>query len=101
MAHNPTNGILPSSNEPDPSMRWFLLVLIALWIFTAMLLAFIAFCVTRNPYSFSLFGTLAPPFFIIYRIAKNLFPPSDNDTKIALAKQQRKSGAAPRMKPSP
>lgn len=91
MEHNSTNGTLPSSYEPDPRMRWFFLVLVALWTFAAMILPIVAFCLTKSPYSFSLFGTLAPPLYILYRITKHLFPLSENDTKIALAKQRKKN----------
>jgi len=71
-------------------MRWFFLALVAAWLLAAMTLPVVAFCLTKNPISLSLFSTLAPPTYIMYRIAKHLFPPGRNDTKIALAKQQQK-----------
>jgi hypothetical protein len=61
-----------------------------------MTIPVLTFCLTRSPYSFSLFGTLAPPLYILYRITKHLFPLSENDTKIALAKQQRKNAVIPK-----
>ena len=82
-------------------MRWFFLILVALWTFAAMILPAVAFYLTRNPYSFSLFGTLAPPLYILYRITKHLFPLSENDTKIALAKQQQKNRVTTKTKPPP
>lgn len=81
-------------------MRWFFLYLVALWTFAAMILPVIAFCLTRNPYSFSLFGTLAPPLYILYRIVKHLFPLSENDTKVALAKQQKKHTVSCKKQPT-
>ncbi len=56
------------------SMQWFFLVMVALWVFAAMVLPVIAFCLTKDPLCFSLFGILAPPVYLWYRLAKHLFP---------------------------
>jgi hypothetical protein len=95
----PKNQPIQAANNPltDPSqlimlwkMRWFFLVLIALWILAAMAFPVVAFCLTKNPYSFSLFGTLAPPLYILYRITRYLFPKSKEGYELdALRVQSR------------
>lgn len=70
--------------------QWFLLGFITLWLLAALILPAIAFCLSLNPVTLSFFSTLAPPVVILYRITKTLFPPSDNETKIALAKTHNK-----------
>ncbi len=54
-------------------MRWFLLVIILIWLIVAILAVVVVFYLTKNPLSFSLFSTLAPPAYILYRITKYLF----------------------------
>jgi hypothetical protein len=63
-------------------MRWFFLVLIVLWVFTAMLLPIIVFCLTKDPIAFSLFTLLAPPVYILRRITFYLFPKDGRDYKL-------------------
>jgi hypothetical protein len=74
----------------DNRKQWFLLGFVTLWLLTALILPIAAFCLTNNAISLSFFGTLAPPVIVLQRITKTLFPPGDNETKIALAKQHRK-----------
>jgi hypothetical protein len=74
----------------DNRKQWFLLGFVTLWLLAAFVLPIVAFCLTGNPVSLSFFSVLAPSVIILYRITKTLFPPSDNETKIALAKQQKK-----------
>src|SRR5579884_2226114 len=71
------------SKKPTPAMQWFFLIFLALWIFAAMALPAIIFCITRSSLSFVLFGQLAPQVYILYRITKNLFPMSDKDYDLA------------------
>jgi hypothetical protein len=67
-------------------MQWFFLILLALWIGGAMTLPIVAFCLTGNPLCFSFFGTLAPPVYILHRIAGFLFPKQEKDYELAALK---------------
>ena len=55
-------------------MQWFFLVFVCLWILVSIASPVIAFCLTVNPLSFSLFGLVAPPVYILRRITFYLFP---------------------------
>jgi len=77
----------------DNYKQWFLLAFVTLWLLAALILPIVAFCLTDNPVSLSFFSTLAPPVIILHRITKTLFPPGDNETKIALAKHHKKERA--------
>src|SRR5579884_2063653 len=46
------------------AMRWFFLVVVALWILTAIIGSIIAFCLTGNPLCLSGFSALLPPAFL-------------------------------------
>ena len=72
----------------DGKKQWFFLSLISLWILISTIGPIVAFCLTNNPLSLSLMSTLAPPLYILYRIARSLFPLNDGDIQIALAKAQ-------------
>lgn len=71
-------------------MRWFCIIGIGIWILVAMCITGAAFCITRNPYSFSLFTTLAPPVYLLIRITKYLFPRDDKDFRLAAMKIQQR-----------
>ena len=76
-------------------MRWFYLIGIGIWILVALSITGAAFCITRNPYSFSLFTTLAPPVYLLIRITKYLFPRDDKDFQLAAMKiRQRQYNTA-------
>ena len=70
-------------------MRWFFVIFIVIWIFAALSITAIVFCITRNPFSFSLYTTLAPPVYMLQRIIKYLFPRDDKDYRLEKAKVQR------------
>jgi hypothetical protein len=74
-----------TSSIPN-TMQWFFLILVTVWVFTSIALPILAFCLTKNAISLTFFSTLAPPVIILHRITKTLFPPGDNETKIAVAK---------------
>ena len=76
----------------DNRQQWFFLIFISIWIVAATILPIVAFYRMGNPVWLSGFGALAPPSYILYRITKHLFPLSENDTKIALAKRHSKRG---------
>ena len=85
----PTNNTTQDNKcltRVDVQMQWFFLRLTALWIITAMVLPLVAFYLTRNPVCLSGFTILAPPVYILYRIAKYLFPRCDSDYRIELEK---------------
>ncbi len=67
-----------------PRMAWFLLVIISLWLFGAMIATIIVFCYTMNPISFTLFTTLAPPVYILTWIVKRVFPEPEYITKLRI-----------------
>jgi hypothetical protein len=74
----------------DDRKQWFLLWFVAVWGLSALILPIIAFALTGNPLSLSFFGTLAPPAVMLHRITRTLYPPGENETKIALKKSRRK-----------
>ena len=83
-----------SSNAFQPhdasKKQWFLLGFVTLWLLAALILPIVAFCLTSNPLSLSFFSAFAPPVIFVYRITKTLFPPSDNEIKMTIAKQHNK-----------
>ncbi len=87
--HSTLRNISATTGE-DIQMRWFFLRLVAIWILATVVLTFILFCLTRNPYCFSGLGLLAPPFYILYRIVRFLFPKNDRDYEVKLEKIKAK-----------
>ena len=75
---------LPAESATLSRMRWFFLILVALWAFGAMALPVVAFYLTKSALSFTLFTTLAPPVYILYRIASFLFPKDEKDFQLVL-----------------
>ena len=69
-------------------MRWYFAFLLTLWIIAAIAVTVIVFCITRNPFSFSLFTTLAPPVYLTHRLAKYLFPMSKEEAKLTALRIQ-------------
>jgi hypothetical protein len=63
-------------------MRWFLVISLDIWIFLALGITSVVFCITRNPYSFSLFASITPPIYILIRITRFLFPRDDKDFRL-------------------
>ena len=70
-------------------MRWFFVIVIVIWIFAAISITAEVICITRNPFSFSLYTTLAPLVYMLQRIIKYLFPRDDKDYRLEKAKVQR------------
>lgn len=76
-----------TNNAPaSRSMQWFFLILVSVWILSAMVLPLVTFCLTKSLLSLSFFGTLAPPIYILRRIIWYIFPKDDRDYKLAEAK---------------
>jgi hypothetical protein len=63
-------------------MRWFLLIIVVIWLLAAMTTTVVVIYLTKNVLSLSLFSTLAPPAYILYRITKFLFPKSEGDYQL-------------------
>src|SRR5438132_10961239 len=82
-----------SDEEPIPrAMQWFFLKLVSVWIFVAITLPIVAFCITKNPLCLSGLTTLTPPVYILYRITKYLFPLGEKEFQIVALKIQRTAG---------
>lgn len=75
----------------NTKQQWFFLGLIALWLLLAIVAPIVAFCLTRSLLAFSGYLDLVPPAYLLTLLARRLFPPGDNETRIALAKHQRKA----------
>lgn len=75
----------------DKQQQWFFLWVIAFWLALSLVAPIVAFCLTRSPYCFAGYLDLAPPAYLLTLLARRLFPPGDNETKIAVAKHQRKA----------
>jgi hypothetical protein len=72
----------------DKQQQGFFLRFLALWLLLLLIAPIVAFCITRSPYCFAGF---APPTYLLTLLVRRLWPPSDNETKIAIAKHQRKA----------
>lgn len=93
---------LPDANKPQSLqlMRWFLLFTALIWLIVAIVAAVIVFCDTKNPFSFSLVTTLAPPTYILHRITKYLFRDSF-DLKMEALKQLKSINVCQIIKDDP
>jgi hypothetical protein len=69
----------------NDKQQWFFLWLIALWLILSIIAPVIAYCITHSVYCFVAYLDLAPPSCLLYLLAKRIFPPGDNETKIVLA----------------
>ncbi len=78
----------------DKQQQWFFLRLIALWLLLSVIAPILTYCFTHSPLCFAGCIDTAPPTYLLYLLAKRLFPPGDNETQIALAKP-RKKGQVP------
>jgi hypothetical protein len=74
----------------DKPQQWFFLALTALWLVISIIAPIVAYCITHSLYCFVGYLDLAPPTYLLYLLAKRIFPPGDNETKIELAKQHKK-----------
>src|ERR1700730_12396708 len=55
-------------------LLFYFFIVLTIWTLTAIVAAVVAFCLTKSPFSFSLFTTIAPSIYLWYRFAKHLFP---------------------------
>lgn len=65
-------------------MIWYLLVIITLWLFSAIAATTITYLYTKNPISFALFTTVAPPAYILFWIVKRIFPEPEVITRLRI-----------------
>jgi len=86
-----------SSSLPTSSMAWYLLIIITLWLFSAIAATIIVYCYTRNPISFALFTALAPPAYILSWIVKRVFSEPESITRLRIeANAQRPTFRLPK-----
>jgi hypothetical protein len=81
-------------------MQWFYLILLTLWLFSALIFPLVAFCLTRNLLSLSLFTTVAPPAYLLRWIAKHLFPLDEKSFLLEKARIEMKTYKSPIFKQS-
>ncbi|HYT40803.1 MAG TPA: hypothetical protein VEP90_00525 [Methylomirabilota bacterium] len=67
----------------DNKKQWYILILVTLWLLTALISPIVAFCLTRSPLTLTLFGTMIPPSYIFSCITRHIFPMDDRDYKLA------------------
>ncbi len=75
----------------NKSQQWFFLALVALWLILSILAPLVAFITTSNSLCLTAFADIAPPTYLLYFLAKRIFPPGDSETKIELAKLHKKT----------
>lgn len=74
----------------NEKQQWFFLGLIAGWLLLAIVAPIVVFCLTHSLLAFTGYLDLAPPAYLLTLLARRLFPPGDNETKIALTKHRRR-----------
>ena len=67
----------------DNKKQWYVLILVTLWLLVATISPVVAFCLTRNSITLTLFNAMAPPTYITYYITRHLFPKDERDDKLA------------------
>lgn len=81
-----------SRDDNRETMRWFFMSFLMIWLLVAVVLPIIAFCLTKSPLCLSLFGNLAPPLYVLYRITGYLFPKSREEITLQAMRIQRGGG---------
>lgn len=70
-------------------MRWFFAILLALLLCASIAVPIVVFCVTKSPYSFSLFSFVAPPSYFLYRFLRFLLPLSKDELTLEAKRIER------------
>ncbi len=83
------------SNSPlQPSdtqgKQWYILGLVTLWLLLSFITPIVAFCLTSNPLCFIGCIDIAPPARLLYLLGNRIYPPGDNETKIAIEKHKKR-----------
>lgn len=76
----------PTEVQTLVRMRWCLLIAVLIWLLFAMLATVVVIFITRSLLSLSVYSLLAPPAYLIYWIAKHLFPMDEKRYLLAKAK---------------
>jgi len=80
-------------------MSWFLLIVIIVWFFVSIAATMIVFCITKNPYSLSLFPTLTSPVVTYLSwLLKPLLPMNEKRYRLAEKKLEIKTRKPPLKK---
>ena len=77
VAPQATNEICQDDEKQIRKLRWFLIIILTIWTFAALIIPPVVFYLTKTLLSFSLYSTLLPPIYLWYRIVKYLFPMDD------------------------
>ena len=75
------------NNTPQ---QWFFLALVACWLILSLVAPLVAYWHTSSPFCFAGYVDIAPPTGLLYLLGRRIFPPGDNETKIAIAKRNKK-----------
>ena len=82
---------IPTEVQTLVRMRWCLLIAILIWLLFAMVATVVVILLTRSLLSLSVYSSLAPPTYLIYWIAKHLFPMDERRYLLAKAKIEMKA----------
>jgi hypothetical protein len=78
-------------------MEWYLLIIITVWLFSAIAGTIVVICYTKSIVSVALFTTIAPPVYILYWIVKQVFSEPETITKLRIkTKAQRPTFRLPK-----
>jgi hypothetical protein len=72
-------------------LRLFFFIFLTIWTLAAIGAVAVAFCITKNSLSFSLFTTIAPSIYLWYRFAKHLFPMDEKTFELKKLQIQMKA----------
>ena len=72
-------------------MQWCFGILLACWLLISIAAAVVALCITHDAYTLSILTSGTPPTYLLYRIAKYLFPMDKREYKLALKKAEIKA----------
>ncbi|SRR5713226_4401859 len=87
----PTQSAIETNHQSNQwKMSWFLLIVIVTWLLAAMVTTTVVVCFTRDSLSLSLFSILMPPTYLLYWIAKHLFPMDEKRFQLEVMKLQIK-----------
>ena len=67
-------------------MRWFLAIILMVWILATLILVGTLFCITHNALCLSLCTVATPPAVLLSKMAAYLFPHNEWDYKLAALK---------------
>jgi hypothetical protein len=80
LQHNNPND--QTSPQTPHSMRWFFLIMVLIWLLISLIVTGLTISFTKSLLSLSVFATLAPPTYLLYWIAKHIFPMDERTYKL-------------------